>query len=116
MTPEKAAELQREAVRLALRGSVEKWDRIIDGKSDDMGTSNCPLCRKFHSRYNHKNECEGCPVHTKTGLTNCEGTPYPKFREHVVKKHGKRAWMRVHCDECKKIAGEMKSFLKSLDF
>jgi hypothetical protein len=59
----------------ALKGSIKKWDTIVDGTGVDVGTGNCPLCLKFFhaSRWGI---CGGCPVKNATGRVGCVGTPY----------------------------------------
>lgn len=66
----------------ALRGSIAKWEAIIDGTGVDRGRENCPLCQKFHpfpDTSPYTQWCRGCPVRQKTGLSGCEGTPYQEY-------------------------------------
>ena len=62
--------------KTALLGSIEKWQKIVDGTGEDMGTFNCPLCQLF---YVQKNDCQGCPVSEKTGFVGCAESPYIAF-------------------------------------
>lgn len=55
-----------------IKGSIKKWQAIIDRTGEDNGHNDCPLCR----RYNKFSGCNGCPVRNKTHLDGCEGTPY----------------------------------------
>ena len=55
----------------ALEGSIEKWQKIVDGTGRDESISNCPLCIEFF-----KNGCRGCPVYRKTEVAICRDTPY----------------------------------------
>ena len=65
----------------ALRGSIKKWQAIVDGTGFDGGYMNCPLCKLFNSLGVGANRCKGCPVYGKTGMTGCLGTPYIAFEE-----------------------------------
>lgn len=55
----------------ALRGSIEKWERIVDGTGIDQGIYNCPLCKLFYA-----NHCSGCPVNANTRQKHCNGSKY----------------------------------------
>ena len=61
----------------ALKGSIEKWEKIVAGEGIDLGTVNCPLCQIFVVP---KDSCEGCPVMEKTGESDCYGSPYYDHR------------------------------------
>lgn len=63
----------------ALRGSIAKWEAIVDGTGEDQGTNNCPLCHEFYN-----NGCVGCPVSAATGKPRCDGTPY--YNDSVYKR------------------------------
>ena len=62
----------------ALRKSIEKWRKIVDGTGQDDGAENCALCQMFMTQVNAspKDSCVGCPVKEKTGTGGCVGTPY----------------------------------------
>jgi len=97
----------------ALKGSIRKWERIVNGTGVDFGDANCPLCKLFLV-------CEDCPIFLKTGLEGCEKTPYILWLIHQKKVHNVSAWkvakngLRVLCPECKRIAEKELKFLKSL--
>lgn len=55
----------------ALIGSLKKWEEIIEGKRNDNGWRDCPLCGLFFD-----DGCSGCPVSEKAGRRQCLGTPY----------------------------------------
>lgn len=57
----------------ALKGSIRKWQNIIDGKDLDRGMHNCHLCQKFAIP---NDTCEGCPVYTVTHQERCR---FPEF-------------------------------------
>ena len=65
-----------EATLAALRGSIAKWEAIVDGTGVDKGSDNCPLCHLFIDMASIDDECEKCPVMLETGLYSCKGTPY----------------------------------------
>lgn len=56
----------------ALRGSIEKWERIVAGTGVDGGESNCDLCQVYL-------DCSECPVQIRTNLFGCRGTPYDEW-------------------------------------
>ena len=93
----------------ALKGSIEKWENIVDGKDVDNATEDCPLCQLFWDE-----DCESCPVCKKTGRNECSNTPYVKWRLHHIEKHYGYTPLRNECPECKEIAIEELNFLKSL--
>lgn len=55
----------------ALKGSIQKWQNIVDGTGEDLGTKNCPLCQLYW-----EDSCSGCPVFDKTQYNYCYTTPY----------------------------------------
>lgn len=75
----------------ALRGSIAKWQAIVDGTGIDDGCNNCPLCQKFNGevldRYDGPPEedhegawvCRGCPVAMATNRDHCGGSPYTSY-------------------------------------
>lgn len=74
----------KEEVSEALEGSVRKWEGIVEGTVEDLGSFNCPLCHIFP--YNEGSDvCGGCPVKATTGQGECQGTPYDDYiRENSV--------------------------------
>jgi hypothetical protein len=63
----------------ALKGSIAKWEAIVDGTGEDKGPENCPLCGLFNNQVNPWNFCVGCPVRAATGVKLCENTPYVAY-------------------------------------
>jgi hypothetical protein len=65
----------------ALKGSIAKWQAIVDGTGVDHGSSNCPLCQLFRysNDYNAGGNCEGCPVAEEVEDTCCDSTPYQEY-------------------------------------
>lgn len=61
----------------ALRGSIAKWQKVVDGTGPEMGARNCPLCQMFIT----EPDCGGCPVALRTGLSGCRGTPYDTWAD-----------------------------------
>lgn len=91
----------------ALRGSIAKWQAIVDGTGKDRGILNCPLCQLFHSgcRDDGVNGCTGCPVRQATGQRGCMGSPYELY--YSAQEAGAKDAMRKH-------AVEELAFLKTL--
>lgn len=74
MTPEVAA---------ALEASIDHWDKLSRAEIPEtvsIGVSYCALCRIFHPsfgpRIGRTGGCDGCPVHSKTDKSFCQGTPF----------------------------------------
>lgn len=66
----------------ALKGSIRKWEKIVEGTGINLGPLNCPLCMVFiRHDYPFNMRCRGCPVFEKTGLTGCRDTPYETFHD-----------------------------------
>ncbi len=64
----------------ALKGSIKKWEKIVNGTGWDEGTTNCPLCRLYHIKYVRTIGCTGCPIKTVTGEKYCNNTPLDLYR------------------------------------
>lgn len=87
----------------ALRGSINKWIKIVRGTGVDYGEANCPLCKMFNT---FGNDCVGCPVFQKTKKPYCMGTPFA-------------GWVRLNVDRVEnerhaKWARKELAFLQSL--
>lgn len=64
----------------ALRGSIAKWQAIVDGTGVDRGSANCPLC--IACGYGNEGiDCTKCPVFEHTGEWYCAHTPYADYDE-----------------------------------
>jgi len=91
----------------ALKGSIKKWEDIVDETGIDDGSDNCPLCEVC--RYT----CDGCPIRIKKKVT-CSSTPYGEWKTHHYYKHDKEDLpLKVECPECEKLAKKELKFLKS---
>ncbi len=62
-----------EKTLVALKGSVRKWEKIVEGTGSDEGWTNCPLCAKFINE-----DCNGCPV-KDAGFDGCTDSPYDEY-------------------------------------
>lgn len=60
----------------ALKGSIAKWEAIVAGTGEDLGSDNCPLCAEFAEVDDDYSACQGCPVYERTKRRGCGGTPY----------------------------------------
>lgn len=68
-----------EKQKKALRGSIRKWQKIVNGTGDDEGADNCPCCQTFDpSGYF---PCKGCPIKEFTGISGCNKTPYDLYED-----------------------------------
>lgn len=59
----------------ALRGSIEKWERVVSTGANGNRWSDCPLCDRFIDI-----DCRGCPVAAATGQKGCRGSPYTAYK------------------------------------
>ena len=48
-----------QATLTALRGSIAKWEHVVDGTGEENGARDCTLCQEF-------DDCEGCPVYEES--------------------------------------------------
>lgn len=65
----------------ALKGSIQHWRENVEAETAGdvrVGTPFCPLCDLYNTvtAWANGTSCEGCPVHTGTGLRSCGGSPY----------------------------------------
>jgi hypothetical protein len=106
---------------LGLGGSIIKWMRIVEGKSGDRGSDNCPLCFEFLSYRPNRNFCQDCPIFEKRGVFGCDRTPYTAWhqycqfsneRAYLLKKKFK-AWYVVDLTSYR-LAKEELEFLRRL--
>jgi len=105
-----------EKILKALKGSIEKWKRIVAGKGQDRKYRNCPLCGLILLGYTGQSCFENkCPVAILSHKEGCEATPWEEWESHHQEKHPKAVeYMRVQCPTCKKLAKKELAFLKSL--
>jgi hypothetical protein len=91
----------------ALKGSIEHWERVVEGEDIFIGSSGCALCGLFRDA-----GCAKCPVAEKTGERLCYGSPYDKIDAHRD-KHEEEVHVDT-CPTCKRLATAELNFLKSL--
>ncbi len=87
----------------ALKGSIKKWEAIVEGTGTDEGYSNCPLCALFIG-----DNCRECPTICSVNF------PYGKWEEHVNNEHWTKGTMEVYCPTCEELAQAELEHLKSL--
>ena len=94
----------------ALKGSIKKWEAIVDGTGRDRGIRNCPLCAIFFE----KKDCGRCPVKVAVKDWFCCRTPYSSWSIHRGRYHVFDEELSVKCPICKRLAKAEVRFLKSL--
>ena len=98
---------------IALKRSIKKWERIVEGTGVDRGADNCALCKRFLK--NTEKPClngqEQCPVYKRAGLYGCCNTPYTDWQLLFSPSDDMRA---VHDPHTEFAAKEELNFLKSL--
>ena len=92
----------------ALKGSIAKWERIVNFTGWDEGSDNCPLCRRFLPY-----ACNGCPVAKKAGEEYCNNTPYRDFVREAL-TFDEKTFAHPASPNSVKHAKQMLRFLKSL--
>ena len=94
----------------ALLGSIEKWRKIAYENEVDAGDENCPLCQTF--RY-----CSDCIIEINVQSCGCNYI-YDKWSDHHWQNHPDEMddadYLRVQCDECKRLAIAEYKFLKRM--
>ena len=99
--------LQRQ--RIALRKSIRKWQKIVNGTGVDNGTDNCALCAEFHAE-----NCTGCPIKEITHEQCCNGTPYELWENEYLNANGKGGYSFACVPEQRIAATAMLNFLKAV--
>ena len=76
----------------AIRGSIEKWDKISKGEMEDERSANCPLCQMCGDL----TACDNCPIYEKTGEEQCNGTPYIAWSREQTSENARdfRDWLK----------------------
>ncbi len=99
--------------KIAVQGSIQKWQDILAGKIKDHGTDNCPLCVLF---VNKEVICRNCPVYKITFRSGCSGTPYINWITHQKLIHDAHLenGLGITCKECEKHAKNEIIFLEDL--
>ncbi len=100
--------------RDALDASIEKWRAIIRGDAGDLGASNCALCTLFLAGRSEINECWGCPVMMRTGVSGCENSPYVAWAQTFIDGPGDEFPRRADTPERVTLAEAELAFLESL--
>jgi len=94
----------------ALKGSIKKWEKIVEGEGIDDGGKNCPLCKLYSDK-----DCRSCPVCAEVDNYGCHDTPYDEWESHHENKHEENElYRKVYCPTCKELAQKELDFLKSL--
>lgn len=100
----------------AIKGSIEKWDKIRKRDAIDNGRKDCPLCQLYNIG-EHKG-CSQCIIYLDTGERFCEGSPYKAWVDHHKQFHPISIVSRVRkyceCSECDELANAEYEFLKDL--
>ena len=94
----------------ALRGSIKKWERIVDGTGVDKEAENCSLCKL----YIDTDDCGACPVAKRAEISGCRNTPYSRWGAHQGDKHWGEHEMKAYCPTCKTLAKKELEFLQGL--
>ncbi len=102
----------------ALKGSIEKWEKIVKGENGDFGAKNCALCKLFNTitAAHDGTLCAGCPVAELVEESGCCGTPYEEWCRYVpitYDNNGNKE-RRVFDEESQILAEQELNFLKSL--
>lgn len=85
----------------ALKGSIRKWEKVVDGTGSELGMDNCPLCQVFVKGQQPGKACEGCPVMLETGRAFCVDTPYTDYAD---------------AEDAENVAGMNEAAIEELEF
>lgn len=100
----------------ALKGSIKKWEGIVEGTGTDRGDKNCPLCKLFLRKCAPGNKpcmhCVGCPVYEKMGRSSCMDSPYDDWSSYLDQNDRENG--KVFDRRSKQLAKNELEFLKGL--
>ena len=105
----------KKATLVALKKSIKKWEKVVDGSGEDDGSENCALCKRFDAE-----TCvlygEQCPIRKKTRRKGCAGTPFITWQNHQDYDHEESFpyAIQLGCKKCVVLAKKELNFLKSL--
>ena len=94
----------------ALQGSIEKWEKVVDGTGTEDSYRNCPLCQAFIDNV----KCHGCPVNDHNDGNSCTNDEMIAWGKHIDDHIWSDDGFRVQCPECIRLAQAELDFLKSL--
>lgn len=97
----------------ALKESIAHWERMRDGKQypgEAPDAIHCALCKLYYGDPEEPS-CVGCPIFEKTGLVDCNGTPFRSARKWWYTRNKPKDFDE---SEFKKAAQAMIDYLKSL--
>ena len=102
----------------AIKGSIDKWELVSQGKAKGPSAANCPLCELYNLGTNEP--CKGCPIARKTGSPYCEGTPYVDYTRAPKMANRKiaikfRDWLKDLYIEVSEAGDSEKKLLGELD-
>ena len=98
----------------ALKGSIAKWQGIVDGKVKDHACSNCPLCQvAFEIASPEIDQCFVCILHRDCNSEGCSNTPYIEFDNHRELEHN-GINPDILCPTCIELARAERDFLIEL--
>ena len=70
----------------ALKGSIKKWEKIVNGTGADWGASNCPLCKLYYGFEDFHVKCStSCPI-AKLHEESCRDTPFQEWIAVQIEK------------------------------
>lgn len=102
----------------ALKGSIKKWERIVNGSGVDKLQENCALCiycEKHIDRGGSLSVCAGCPIQRYTGRGLCERTPWYRWYSYYFQQNTTIGqYAKVFDEKSKQLAQAELDFLKSL--
>lgn len=91
----------------ALRQSICKWERMVDGESERHEL--CACCVNYYD-----NDCANCPIQKVSGRNQCDGTPYAEWRSYWWKTRRHSGDWEVKTGAEKKLARAELNFLRKV--
>lgn len=104
-------------VAKALRESIASWEahanEPVGARVEKHGSDNCALCHLFNSDDTlNEDDCIGCPVWIKTGISYCRNTPYAAYTR--VARMDEKGYYTVSQSSQRAAQAELE-FLRSLE-
>lgn len=92
----------------ALKGSIEKWERVVTGEYEERMTADCPLCHLFAD-----DECNYCPIKQTTKNRFCLNTPYRSWKVSMARRKSRTSRV-ANTPHRKALAQAELDFLRTL--
>jgi len=80
-----------------IKGSIKKWESVVEGKVKGADIYNCPLCVEYQVGREYK--CVACPIYCKTERKYCKNTPFDAYCDILYKEVGSESTVQAATEE-----------------